>query len=451
MSSASLAARARFFCTVLCMGGCVLLSHDSASAEDQDSTSTITVDSSPAHGAMIQVNGRPVGITPARLALRPGRYLIEVSLEGFSPWRKWLDVRGGESLTLQASLRAPSAPDSQPSSAPQLAKKSDMESSPASLPVKGRSDTESTSARVVVEISGPATDAWVTLDDQMIGRLPLVKTVVHPGEHVVRVFRPSQPVFVRKIVATAGQPLRLAIDFSEPSELPETRTREEHSSQTFADNNPRDLSSYSARLIPPRFFTADFSAGFAHFFEARITTGIWDGGTWGVDLSLEFRTFGTMTEIGLQGRARVLQKGPFSLAAFTALGGGGGPGARDTFFWNVGAVASMDFKRIVYISSMAYLNIYTDRNCSNAAQSDEIAGCKLVQVDNQDPRERFAGARFHLALVLEVPITDRFSAFALFGGPPFQSQRQAFTSTFSDVMPNSDPRTYARAGITLKF
>ena len=47
-------------------------------------------------------------------------------------------------------------------------------------------------------------------------------------------------------------------------------------------------------------------------------------------------------------------------------------------------------------------------------------------------------------------ITRHFGLFAIFEGAPFQPDRYAFTDPFAAVMPESDPGTYFRVGVSIK-
>lgn len=57
-----------------------------------------------AQGATVKVNGKDTGKIPVTLALQPGRYLVEVSKEGFETWREWVDAQAAEKRHVVVSL-----------------------------------------------------------------------------------------------------------------------------------------------------------------------------------------------------------------------------------------------------------------------------------------------------------------------------------------------------------
>ncbi|MCS7057627.1 MAG: PEGA domain-containing protein [Meiothermus sp.] len=69
----------------------------------QPATGTLSVSSTPA-GAQVLVEGRPVGSTPLNLALRPGRVEVELRLPGYQNFRTTVQVRPGETTSLNANL-----------------------------------------------------------------------------------------------------------------------------------------------------------------------------------------------------------------------------------------------------------------------------------------------------------------------------------------------------------
>ncbi len=209
--------------------------------------------------------------------------------------------------------------------------------------------------------------------------------------------------------------------------------------------------------MPPTFFSADLTLGFPHIFEGRLTTGFFTHKHLRMDGGVEFRTYGAMSEIGVHTRLRFLHLRPFSLAGFFALGGGGGPAARSTFYTKLGVAVTMLFSRRVAFTGRAYFDFYTDRHCPEEHESGELDVCrglydeKLVPVNKDEIRNRFDGARFLLNATIEVEVTRHLNIVGIFEGAPFQGNRLAFSDPFADIMPETDPGIYGRLGVTLKY
>jgi len=215
-----------------------------------------------------------------------------------------------------------------------------------------------------------------------------------------------------------------------------------------AQVDPKGLSSFGAQTVAPRFFTADVSGGFPYLVGARLTTGIFDRGHWALDVGVDLRSYGVITDIALTGKLRVYSGEPLSVALMLSGGGGGGPKSCNTFFLNAGALASINFKRLVTFTARVYGNFYSDRHCPAKQEGDELTICASTA---EDLRGRRTGARLMLSAVLEVPITRHIGLFALFEGAPFQAHRRAYTDDVASLMPNGDPRAYGRLGASFKF
>jgi hypothetical protein len=56
--------------------------------------------------AELSVDGAFVGTTPAKLTLAPGKHKIRVSLDGYDPWEKEIEVLAASEVNLKATLYA---------------------------------------------------------------------------------------------------------------------------------------------------------------------------------------------------------------------------------------------------------------------------------------------------------------------------------------------------------
>ena len=160
------------------------------------------------------------------------------------------------------------------------------------------------------------------------------------------------------------------------------------------------------------------------------------------------------------------------------IGGGGGPTDRNDFVFEAGIPFTLLFGDLVRFTAHPYLQVYTDKNCPTqddltqdpslakpgqgeqraCGNSTSHATGKWIFTDTdgtmynvgQDPRTRFAGARFMLQAVLEIAVATNANIFFLFEGDPV-GQRQSLTGKFSSALPNTDPQIYGRLGVTFKF
>ncbi len=55
-------------------------------------------------GSVVKVNGKETGKLPVTLSLQPGRYLIEVTRDGYETYSKWVDMGGAERRKLVVAL-----------------------------------------------------------------------------------------------------------------------------------------------------------------------------------------------------------------------------------------------------------------------------------------------------------------------------------------------------------
>ncbi len=67
---------------------------------------TITAGNGDAWGAAVKIDGRALGNVPTTTEVQPGRHLVQVGREGFVTFSQWVEVAGGQVLTMQVLLEA---------------------------------------------------------------------------------------------------------------------------------------------------------------------------------------------------------------------------------------------------------------------------------------------------------------------------------------------------------
>lgn len=278
--------------------------------------------------AEIYLDGKPVGRAPVKVdALAEGTHFVEGKLSGHETSGQQVSVSQGKVATIKLTL---------------------MASKPADQPA-------STSS---VLVQGAPEGAMASVDGRPPVPLPAAGFDMTPGDHVLELTADGFVTITRQFKVEAGTSLRLELRMeaaaaveAEPAEA--KLVEDEPADADPADVDPADLepdvsvrgiSSFGARLVPPKYFTTDLSAGFPYLVEGRLTTGVFSGKYLGLDAGVELKTTGAFTEIGVVSKLRFLRYDPISTAAFVAIGGGGGPGSRDTFYFNAGLLISLSFK-----------------------------------------------------------------------------------------------------------
>jgi len=410
-------------------GGSQVVKFDLATDVSADTGLVKIVSGSPE--ATVFIDGALVGKVPQDKRLPPGEHAVAVRLDGFKPFEQKVRVDAGQTLTVQADLKA-----------------------------VGRLRVLSTPAGAAVLVNGlPA------------GKTPL-ETDVEIGDAVVRIEQPGFQGVEQTLAITAGKT--------------ETVSRELHA----AAQNPSEvagvqsgLSSFGARALPRGHSTVDLDLGFPYYFDGRITVGVARLEPLAFDAMVGLRTMFARTELGLGGRMTVVDQDPFSAAAFTNLWYGSkllDDSKRNGVTWDVGALASLTALSHVTVTGRAYAEIWSDRHCPgldpNSANkfdgTDPLPICQQLQnghisaadrarvkkllgtdaATNDGAFGRDSGARFMLSLVGEIALQQQWNLFVLIEGAPFQqSERALFTSLFAASMPDTDPQIYARFGLTYKF
>ncbi|HET7505492.1 MAG TPA: PEGA domain-containing protein, partial [Kofleriaceae bacterium] len=380
--------------------------------------------------AMVFVDGAQLGKAPQEKRVAAGDHPVVVRLDNFKQFEQRARVDAGQTVTVQAELKA-----------------------------VGRLRILSTPAAATVMINGlPA------------GKTPL-DTEVEVGENVVRIEQAGFQPFEQTLTIQGGKTETLSRELAVagPSEA-----------EMFAEQ--RGLSSFGARVLPRGRSTADIDLGYPYFVTARITVGAGKvPGLFGFDASVGVRTMFARSEIGLGGRATLVDNQPFSAAAFTNLWWGSkllDDSKRNGVTWDIGGAVSLSALTHVTITGRAYAELWSDRHCPVKDDSmpngfdgtDPIDLCVKVHdgklpaaelnrvrklLGTQDETELFNrenGARFLLSLIGEIAFQQEWNIYFILEGAPFQQgERALFTNLFSGSMPDNDARVYARTGLTYKF
>ena len=410
-------------------GGSQVVKLDLATEAPTDAGLVKITSSSP--DASVFIDGTLVGKVPQDKRLPPGEHPVAVRLDGFTSFEQKVRVEAGQTVTVQADLKA-----------------------------AGRLRVLSTPAGATVVVNGlPA------------GKTPL-ETEVEVGDAVVRIEQPGFQAVEQTLAITGGKT--------------ETLSRELHAtgtSPTEVAGVQSGLTSFGARALPRGHSTVDLDIGFPYYFDGRITVGVAKLEPLAFDAMVGVRTMFARTELGIGGRMTFVDQDPFSAAAFTNLWYGSkllDDSKRNGVTWDVGALASLTALTHVTVTGRAYAEVWSDRHCPGLDPtsangfdgSDPLPICqqlknghitaadrarvkKLLGTDAATDDGAFgrdSGARFMLSLVGEIALQQQWNLFVLIEGAPFQqSERALFTSLFAASMPDTDPQFYARVGLTYKF
>ena len=375
--------------------------------------------------AEVFLDGASIGRAPAdRKDLAPGKHFVVVRKQGYAEWTREVDLTVGQAVSLTADLAATG------------------------------------SLKVLANVAG----AEVLIDGAIVGKTPLTLPAVQAGDHLIEVKKQGY--------LEAKQPLRLEGGEQKvlSAELVEIRT-----GPTAQDlmRKQRGASSFSAVTLEPARFTFDLAAGVLPFAQVRLTVGALRKGMLGLDAGVELRTIGYMTEGGAHAKFQFLKAGPVAIGAQVYLGGGGGPGGRNTFDFEVGLPISLLFGDIVRVTVNPYFQLATDRLCPDVQKDGEADICSRgfgaqptdgTHTDarsfgggsaGQNVRDRFLSARLLLQAAIEVAVGPVATVFLIFEGAP-TGQRAGYTGTggfgYNDGFKwKEDPQIYGRIGVTFKF
>jgi hypothetical protein len=394
--------------------------------------------------ALVYVDGAALGKVPQEKKVSTGEHPVVVRLEGYKQFEQKVRVEAGQSVTVQADLRA-----------------------------VGRLRVLTTPSKATVLINGMPS-----------GQTPITDLEVETGETVIRVelagFQPWEQTLNVEGGKTQTISKELAVAGPSQAELAAEQ---------------RGRSSFGARTLPKLASTADLDVGYPYYFEGRVTVGAGRiAKQFGFDANVGVRSLLARTEIGIGARAMLANAEPFSAGAFSDLWWGSkllDNSGRNGLTWNVGVVASLTAVEHVTISGRAYLDIWSDRHCPGSngttpdytmnggfeANTDPIGVCKEWLGSNgnngvgsmpntpeykrlhdlvgwthpQDAFDREQGVRGMLSIAAEIAIQQQWNVFFVLEGAPFQSQRALFTNDFAHSMFDTDFDLYGRVGLTFKF
>jgi len=394
--------------------------------------------------AEVFIDGAAVGKVPQEKKLSAGEHPVMVRLSGFKQFEQKVRIEAGQSVTVQAELKA-----------------------------VGRLRILSTPAQATVLINGlPARDK-----DGTEVKTP-IDIEVEVGETVVRIdaagFTPFEQTLTIEGGKTQTVSRELAIAGKSESEL---------------ESEQRGLSSWGARTLPRGRSTVDLDVGYPYFLNARIAVGAGKvAKTFGFDANVGVRTMFARSELGLGGRMMLADKEPFSAAIWSQLWFGSkllDDSARNGVTWDVGVAASLTALSRVTITGRAHLEFWSDRHCPDLDPSnvtnggfatkdptDVCVGYKARQ-EGMDPANftaddatraedltgnkgsdffgRDGGARFLVSVAAEIAAYQRWNIYGILEGAPFQDERALFTGMFSGPMADSDFILYLRLGTSYKF
>jgi len=357
---------------------------------------------SPVPDAEVFIDGSSAGKAPVeRKDLGAGKHYIVVRAKGYAEWKREVNLEAGNATSLTAEL----------------------------------------SASGVLKVLSNVTGADVVIDGEIKGKTPLTLEAVPAGDHLVEVkakgyVSAKQPFHLdggeQKILSADLAALRSGLS---PTELASTY---------------RSMTSWSAVTVELNKFTADIVGGFFPFGEVRLTVGAWRRGFFGIDAGVDVRTIGYMTEGLAHLKAQLLHAGPVALGAWMNIGGGGGPGNRNDFVFELGVPFTLLFADLVRLTATPYAQIYTDRLCPDPGPTVERpAGCTSGPYVT-DPTTRDLGFRMMLQAALEIVVHPNVNIFFVFEGDPV-GPRKLYTDAFSPHLLSKDPQVYGRAGVTFKF
>jgi hypothetical protein len=375
---------------------------------------------SPVPEAAIFIDGERIGTAPQEKDLPPGEHFVVVTKPGYKKFEEKISLEIGQVMTVSAELQAAG------------------------------------SLRV---LSTPA-GADVLIDGQVIGKTPLNQEDVDVGEHVITVSMPQFYSYEQNVTIEGGQRTIVTAKLDSIDTGPTAEELQEEQ---------RSLSSFSARTMPQGRSTIDFALGYPYFVEGQFTVGAAKIKDFGFDAGVLFRSFGSRTELGVKARLTFFEQEPFSFGAFGVLGGGSNfvdDSGRNTIFGQAGILGSLTAFNVMTVTGRAYFDFWSDRHCPTETDAqDALAVCSmtgytanmdrvndLLGSDNfSDLQDREGGARLMAGLVVEIALWQRWSAWGIFEGAPFQAERAAYTDLFSAAMFADDIGTYLRLGGTYKF
>ncbi len=279
-------------------------------------------------GVNVFLDGAPIGQAPLeRHDVTPGHHFIVATRPGYAEFRTEIELQPGQTLEVVAALRGV--------------------------------------GELRIASNPPGADAF--LDGAPVGRTPTSAAGVAAGDHVVELRMKDYADAKTTVRVEPGKAPAVAIDL-QPLGHAATATPTPTPTPTAAAEDERTQSSFGAVTLAPTKLNVDVGFGYPYFFDVRLRTGIWKRNDLGVDLGIEFRTSGYENEVGARPRVEIYRIGPLVLGADLAFIGGGGPSKRDSFNFEMGAIATLVAGPYVHINLRPYLWVSTDRLCPSVDQ-----------------------------------------------------------------------------------
>jgi len=397
----------------------------------------------------VYVDGARKDAAPAVVGgLPPGEHVVEVRREGSPPWRQVVTIVAGQQAKVVASL-AP-APIPAAAAPPPGAAPPPYEAAAIEVPRAAK-------LRLVSTPRG----ADVAIDGVLVGKTPIERGDVAAGDHLVTFYLEGY-ADERQTISVAGGADRLVSADLRPEAAAMTPEQ--------LEKRKAGMSSFGARTLPTGAFTADLGLGYPYILFARLTLGVLTTRSLGLDLGLEMQSFFQMWTGALHARLQLLEVGPLSLGVRGDGGGGLGSNGKNTAFFDLAGLATLDFAGVVSFSVDLKLSTWTDRICPSTDQAKNGVGADAFcaeyartpsmfpELGGADPTQnRFSGARLYTGLTLVAAIDHRTSFFARLEFIPgakvfvFPTGRIAFLDKYNSVMLTRDPFYYGTAGFELKY
>ena len=121
------------------------------------------------NGAAVRIDGQPIGNVPYRGPIQPGRHMVQVGREGFVSFSQWIELAGGQIVTLPVNLER-------------------------EQPATGS-----------ILIAGDVSGAPIFIDGEQRGTTPQVIENLAAGAHQIEVRPPDAPAYRETVTIIAGQ------------------------------------------------------------------------------------------------------------------------------------------------------------------------------------------------------------------------------------------------------
>jgi len=380
--------------------------------------------------ADVFLDGAGIGKVPQEKQVARGDHFVVVKLPGFKTFEQKIRLEAGQTLTVSADLRA-----------------------------VGR-------LRIISE----PPQSEVLINGVSVGVTPIDLNEVEVGTTIVRVQKAGFRNWEQTLDVKGGS-----------NEVINANLKVAGKTDDELRDEQRGLSSFGARTLPRGRSTVDIGLGYPYFVETKITVGAGRMSSFGFDAGVGVRSMGSRSEIGLGARLMLVDRDPFSAGAFADLWWGSklfDDSKRNGATFNVGGAASLTAFTHVTVTGRAYLNIWSDRHCparngSGTFEGDPIDICARyneslmtgtgLTTEEKDRVEaltgesgpsfftRDGGLRLMTSVIAEIALKQRWNAWFVLEGAPFQDERALFVDTFTGPMLKTDYATYARVGATYKF